>query len=32
MSAAGFRDDDPRQPPGSPEAINEFVTAFFQLI
>ena len=32
MSAAGFRDDDPRQPDGSPAAITEFATAFYQLI
>lgn len=32
MSAAGFRHDDPRQPAGSPEAINEFAAAFFELI
>jgi cytochrome P450 family 142 subfamily A polypeptide 1 len=32
MSAAGFRDDDPRQPAGSPAAITEFATAFNQLI
>ena len=32
MSAAGFRDDDPRQPTGSPAAITEFATAFYQLI
>jgi cytochrome P450 family 142 subfamily A polypeptide 1 len=32
MSAAGFRDDDPRQPAGSPAAITEFATAFYQLI
>jgi cholest-4-en-3-one 26-monooxygenase len=27
MSSAGFRNDDPRQPSGSPEAIGEFVAA-----
>jgi len=32
MSSAGFRNDDPRQPAGSPEAIGEFVAAFGQLI
>jgi cytochrome P450 family 142 subfamily A polypeptide 1 len=32
MGAAGFRDDDPRQPAGSPEAITEFATAFAGLI
>jgi len=32
MSAAGFRNDDPRQPAGSPAAIGEFVTAFGDLI
>jgi cholest-4-en-3-one 26-monooxygenase len=32
MSAAGFRNDDPRQPAGSPEAISEFVAAFYELI
>lgn len=32
MSAAGFRNDDPRQPEGSPEAIGEFAAAFGQLI
>jgi cytochrome P450 family 142 subfamily A polypeptide 1 len=32
MSSAGFRNDDPRQPPGSPEAIGEFVAAIGQLI
>jgi cytochrome P450 family 142 subfamily A polypeptide 1 len=32
MGAAGFRDDDPRQPAGSPAAITEFATAFYQLI
>jgi cholest-4-en-3-one 26-monooxygenase len=32
MSAAGFRNDDPRQPGGSPEAISEFVAAFYELI
>ncbi len=32
MSAAGFRDDDPRQPAGSPAAMAEFATAFCQLI
>src|SRR5712691_6606074 len=32
MSSAGFRNDDPRQPPGSPEAIDEFVAAFIGLI
>jgi len=32
MSSAGFRNDDPRQPAGSPEAIGEFVAAFGELI
>jgi len=32
MSAAGFRNDDPRQPAGSPAAISEFATAFCELI
>ncbi len=32
MSAAGFRDDDPRQPAGSPEAIGQFAAEFGQLI
>jgi cholest-4-en-3-one 26-monooxygenase len=32
MSSAGFRNDDPRQPPGSPEAIGEFVAAIVELI
>jgi cytochrome P450 family 142 subfamily A polypeptide 1 len=32
MSAAGFRNDDPRQPAGSPEAIAEFATAFCELV
>ena len=32
MASAGFRNDDPRQPAGSPEAINEFVAAFSELI
>jgi cholest-4-en-3-one 26-monooxygenase len=32
MSAAGFRNDDPRQPPGSPAAITEFAAAFGELI
>jgi cholest-4-en-3-one 26-monooxygenase len=32
MSAAGFRNDDPRQTAGSPEAIAEFVAAFADLI
>jgi cytochrome P450 family 142 subfamily A polypeptide 1 len=32
MSAAGFRNDDPRQPPGSPQAIGEFAAAFGELI
>jgi cytochrome P450 family 142 subfamily A polypeptide 1 len=32
MSSAGFRSDDPRQPAGSPEAINEFAAAFIELI
>ena len=32
MSAAGFRSDDPRQPAGSPEAVDEFVAAFYALI
>jgi cytochrome P450 family 142 subfamily A polypeptide 1 len=32
MSSAGFRNDDPRQPAGSPAAIGEFVTAFSELM
>ena len=32
MSAAGFRNDDPRQPAGSPAAIGEFAAAFGELI
>lgn len=32
MSAAGFRNDDRRQPAGSPEAIGEFAAAFSELI
>jgi cytochrome P450 family 142 subfamily A polypeptide 1 len=32
MSAAGFRNDDPRQPGGSPEAIGEFAAAIGRLI
>jgi cytochrome P450 family 142 subfamily A polypeptide 1 len=32
MSSAGFRNDDPGQPPGSPEAIGEFVAAFGALL
>jgi len=32
MSAAGFRNDDPRQPVGSPEAITEFAAACYELI
>jgi cholest-4-en-3-one 26-monooxygenase len=32
MSAAGFRNDDPRQPAGSPAAIAEFAAAFGELI
>jgi cytochrome P450 family 142 subfamily A polypeptide 1 len=32
MSSAGFRNDDPRQPAGSPEAIGEFAAAFHELI
>lgn len=32
MGAAGFRDDDPRRPTGSPQAIGEFAAAFGQLI
>jgi len=32
MSAAGFRNDDPRQPAGSPAAISEFASAFGELI
>jgi cytochrome P450 family 142 subfamily A polypeptide 1 len=32
MGSAGFRNEDPRQPPGSPEAIDEFVAAFLELI
>lgn len=32
MSSAGFRNGDPRQPAGSPEAIGEFVAAFGPLI
>jgi cholest-4-en-3-one 26-monooxygenase len=31
MSSAGFRNDDPRQPAGSPEAIAEFVAEFCAL-
>jgi cholest-4-en-3-one 26-monooxygenase len=32
MSAAGFRNDDPRQPDGSPASIGEFAAAFAELI
>lgn len=32
MSAAGYRNDDPHQPAGSPEAIAEFAAAFHELI
>jgi cytochrome P450 family 142 subfamily A polypeptide 1 len=32
MSAAGFRNDDPSQPAGSPEAVGEFAAAFYELI
>jgi cholest-4-en-3-one 26-monooxygenase len=32
MSSAGFRNDDPRQPAGSPAAIAEFVAAFGELV
>lgn len=32
MSAAGFRDGDPGQPSGSPEAIGEFAAAFGALV
>jgi cholest-4-en-3-one 26-monooxygenase len=32
MGPAGFRNDDPRQPGGSPEAITEFAAAFYELI
>jgi cholest-4-en-3-one 26-monooxygenase len=32
MSAAGFRNDDPRQPSGSPAAVGEFAAAFGELI
>jgi cholest-4-en-3-one 26-monooxygenase len=32
MSAAGFRNDDPRQPGGSPKAVGEFAAAFCELI
>ena len=32
MSSAGFRNDDPRQPAGSPAAIGEFVAAFSELM
>jgi cholest-4-en-3-one 26-monooxygenase len=32
MSSAGFRNDDPRQPAGSPDAIGEFAAAFYDLI
>jgi cholest-4-en-3-one 26-monooxygenase len=32
MASAGFRNDDPRQPAGSPEAIAEFAAAFYELI
>ena len=31
MSSAGFRNDDPRQPAGSAEAVAEFVAAFCEL-
>jgi cholest-4-en-3-one 26-monooxygenase len=32
MAAAGYRNDDPRQPAGSPAAIAEFAAAFGELI
>jgi cytochrome P450 family 142 subfamily A polypeptide 1 len=32
MSAAGFRNDDPRQPTGSPAAVGEFAAAFAELV
>lgn len=32
MAAAGYRDDDPRQPPGSFEAVLEFADAALELI
>ncbi len=32
MRSAGFRNDDPGQPPGSPEAVGEFVAAFCELV
>jgi cytochrome P450 family 142 subfamily A polypeptide 1 len=32
MGAAGYRNDDPRQPSGSPQAIAEFAAAFYELI
>jgi cholest-4-en-3-one 26-monooxygenase len=32
MSSAGFRNDDPNQPAGSPEAVAEFVAAFCELV
>jgi cholest-4-en-3-one 26-monooxygenase len=32
MSSAGFRNDDPRQPAGSPEAVAEFASTFCELI
>ena len=32
MSSAGFRNDDPRQPAGSPEAVAEFAAAFYELV
>jgi cholest-4-en-3-one 26-monooxygenase len=32
MSSAGFRNDDPRQPAGSPDAVGEFVAAFCELV
>jgi cholest-4-en-3-one 26-monooxygenase len=32
MSSAGFRNGDPRQPAGSPEAVAEFAAAFCELI
>jgi cytochrome P450 family 142 subfamily A polypeptide 1 len=32
MSAAGFRNDDPRQPAGSPAAVGEFAAAFAELV
>lgn len=32
MAAAGYRNDDPRQPGGSPQAITEFGAAFHELV